>query len=215
MARFHGTAAIDPERKILLQTRPALGGNIMATIISPNCRPQMATVRHKVFPECQRNTARQGSVIREHVNGPLLASRTTIVQVVEEMTSTVNLSDADILVAGGRGVGSSEHFKLLERLATVLGGALGASRAAVDAGWMPYAHQIGQTGRTVSPKIYFACGISGQVQHVVGMQSSKIIVAINKDPDAPIFKVATYGIVGDLREVVPALTQRFTEVLKR
>jgi electron transfer flavoprotein alpha subunit len=205
---------IDPERKILLQTRPALGGNIMATIISPNYRPQMATVRHKVFSEQQPDKTRTGVVVREELDGPLLASRTKILEVVDEITSTVNLSEADIIIAGGRGVGSAENFKVLEDLAKTLGGAVGASRAAVDAGWVPYSHQVGQTGRTVAPKLYIACGISGQVQHTIGMQSSKIIVAIDKNPDAPIFKIATYGIVGDLFQVVPALTRRFKEVLK-
>ena len=204
---------IDPERKILLQTRPALGGNILATIISPNFRPQMATIRHKVFPERQAEPAHKGTVIREIFDLSLLVSRTKILDIVEEIRSTVNLSEADVIVSGGRGVGGAEHFKVLEDLAKVLGGAVGASRAAVDAGWLPYSHQIGQTGRTVAPKIYFACGISGQVQHTVGMQSSKTIVAINKDPAAPIFKLATYGIVGDLLEVVPALTRKFRESL--
>ncbi len=204
---------IDPEKKILLQTRPAFGGNIMATIISPNHRPQMATVRHKVFPETEPDPKRKGEVIREEISESLLSSRTKILDVVEEVGAAVSLSDADVIVSGGRGVGSAEGFKALNELAQVLGGALGASRAVVDAGWVPYAHQVGQTGRTVAPKIYIACGISGQIQHLVGMNSSKIIVAINKDPSAPIFKVATYGIVGDLRQVVPLLTQKFKERL--
>lgn len=205
--------AIDPERKILLQTRPALGGNIMATIISPNTRPQMATVRHKVFAESPPDPARQGTVIREELEPSLLMSRAKIVEVVDALNDAVNLSEANVIVAGGRGVGSAQQFQVIQELAHALGGAVGATRAAVDAGWIGYAHQVGQTGRTVSPKIYFACGISGQVQHVVGIQSSKIIVAINKDPDAPIFKIATYGIVGDLHQVVPVLTQRFKELL--
>ncbi|HNW40005.1 MAG TPA: FAD-binding protein [Candidatus Omnitrophota bacterium] len=206
---------IDPVKKILLQTRPAFGGNIMATIISPNYRPQMATVRHKVFAPLAADKKRKGKIIRESFDPALYVSRTKLLDIIEEIESTVNLSEADIIVSGGRGMGGPENFKLLEELAQVLGSAVGSSRAAVDAGWMPYSHQVGQTGRTVSPKIYIACGISGQIQHLVGMQSSKIIVAINKDPDAPIFKVATYGIVGDLFQVVPALTQAFKIALRK
>lgn len=206
---------IDSEKKILLQTRPAFGGNIMATIITPNHRPQMATVRHKVMPVLPPDKHRKGKIIRENFDGSIYSSRTKLLDIIEELETLVNLAEADIIVSGGRGMAGPENFKLLEELAHVLGAAVGASRAAVDSGWMPYSHQVGQTGRTVSPKIYIACGISGQIQHLVGMQSSKIIVAINKDPGAPIFKVATYGIVGDLFEIVPALTKKFKEVLKR
>jgi len=206
---------IEPEKKILLQTRPAFGGNIMATIISPNFRPQMATVRHKVFQPMSPDKHRKGKIIKEDFDGSVYISRTKLLDIVEEVETLVNLAEADIIVSGGRGMGGPENFKLLEELAHVLGAAVGSSRAAVDAGWMPYSHQVGQTGRTVAPKIYFACGISGQIQHLVGMQSSKIIVAINKDPDAPIFKVATYGIVGDLFQIVPALTKRFKETLNK
>lgn len=206
---------IDPEKKILLQTRPAFGGNIMATIISPNYCPQMATVRHKVMLPLAPDKQRKGRVIRESFESSLYASRTKLLEIVKEIETLVNFAEADIIVSGGRGMGGPENFKILEELAGVLGGAVGASRAAVDSGWMPYSHQVGQTGRTVAPKIYFACGISGQIQHLVGMQSSKIIVAINKDPDAPIFKVATYGIVADLFQIVPALTKRFKGIPKR
>lgn len=206
---------IDPDKKILLQTRPAFGGNIMATIISPNYRPQMATVRHKVFAPMPADKKRKGKIIKESFNPSLYISRTKLLDIIEEIESTVNLSEADIIVSGGRGMQGPENFKLLEELAHVLGAAVGSSRAAVDAGWMPYSHQVGQTGRTVAPKIYIACGISGQIQHLVGMQSSKIIIAINKDPEAPIFKVATYGIVGDLFQIIPALTKTFKEVLRK
>ena len=206
---------IDPDKKILLQTRPAFGGNIMATIISPNYRPQMATVRHKVFTPMEPDKKRKGKIIKESFDSSLYFSRTKLLDIVDEIESLVNLAEADIIVSGGRGMGGPENFKLLEELAHSLGAAVGSSRAAVDAGWMPYSHQVGQTGRTVAPKIYFACGISGQIQHLVGMQSSKIIVAINKDPEAPIFKVATYGIVGDLFQIVPALTKKFKETLRR
>jgi len=206
---------IDPEKKILLQTRPAFGGNIMATIISPNYRPQMATVRHKVFAPMPADKKRKGKIIKKSFASALYVSRTKLLDIIEEIESTINLAEADIIVSGGRGMGGGENFKILEELAHVLGAAVGSSRAAVDAGWMSYSHQVGQTGRTVAPKIYIACGISGQIQHLVGMQSSKIIVAINKDPEAPIFKVATYGIIGDLFQVVPALSKAFKEALRR
>ncbi len=206
---------IDPQKKILLQTRPAFGGNIMATIISPNYRPQMATVRHKVMQPLDADKTRKGKIIRESFDVSTFNSRTKLLDIVDEIESLVNIAEADIIVSGGRGLGGPENFKILEELAHTLGAAVGSSRAAVDAGWIPYSHQVGQTGRTVAPKIYIACGISGQIQHLVGMQSSKIIVAINKDPDAPIFKVATYGIVGDLFGVIPALTKKFKERLKK
>ncbi len=206
---------IDEEAKLLLQTRPAFGGNIMATIITPNHRPQMATVRHKVMKEAELNKSRTAEVIRKKFPEEALRSRTALLDVVEEIEETVNLAEADIIVSGGRGVGGPENFSIIKELALTLGGAVGASRSAVDAGWMPYSHQVGQTGKTVCPKLYMACGISGQIQHLIGMQSSKVIVAINKDPDAPIFKVATYGIVGDLFRIVPALTKVFKKVLRK
>lgn len=206
---------IDPKEKFLMQTRPAFGGNIMATILSKNHRPQMATVRHKVFKEAERDTSRKGKVVEETVPKTFLTSRTKILDIVEEVTSTVNLAEADIIVSGGRGMKGPENFKILEELAQVLGGAVGSSRAAVDSGWMPYSHQVGQTGKTVCPKLYIACGISGQIQHLVGMQSSDIIIAINQDPSAPIFTVANYGIVGDLFHVVPLLTKKFKSALNR
>lgn len=206
---------IDPDKQILLQTRPAFGGNIMATIISPNYRPQMATVRHKVMQPMEPDKRRKGKIIKEGFDSSVYFSRTKLLDIVEEVEALVNLSEADIIVSGGRGMGGHENFKLLEELAHAIGAAVGSSRAAVDAGWMPYSHQVGQTGRTVAPKIYIACGISGQIQHLVGMQSSKIIVAINKDPEAPIFKVATYGVVGDLFQIIPALTKKFKERLNK
>ncbi len=206
---------IDLEKKILLQTRPAFGGNIMATIISPNYRPQMATVRHKVMQPMEPDKKRKGKIIRESFDSATYASRTKLLDIVEEIETLVNLAEADIIVSGGRGMGGKENFRLLEELAHVIGAAVGSSRAAVDSGWMPYSHQVGQTGRTVAPKIYIACGISGQIQHLVGMSSSKIIIAINKDPEAPIFKVATYGIVNDLFQIVPALTKKFKETFRK
>lgn len=196
---------IDPEKKMLLQTRPAFGGNIMATIVCPRHRPQMATVRHKVLKKAVPVPARTGEVIEER--WPIREPRSRILEVLHEMGSQVNLAEADIIVSGGRGLGGPEAFKVLEELARELGGAVGASRAAVDAGWMPAYHQVGQTGKTVCPKLYIACGISGAIQHLAGMSSAGTIVAINKDPHAPIFDVADIGIVGDLFEVVPMITQ--------
>jgi electron transfer flavoprotein alpha subunit len=206
---------IEPQEKILLQTRPAFGGNIMATIISRNHRPQMATVRHKVMKESEVDKSHQGKIMEETFDKTFYASRTKILDIVQEVSSTINIAEADIIVSGGRGMRGPENFPILEELAKVLGGAVGASRAAVDSGWMPYSHQVGQTGKTVCPKIYIACGISGQIQHLVGMQSSKTIIAINQDPHAPIFNVANYGIVGDLFQVVPLLTKKFKERLNK
>ncbi|MDD5634062.1 MAG: electron transfer flavoprotein subunit alpha [Candidatus Omnitrophica bacterium] len=204
---------IDPEEKILLQTRPAFGGNIMATIISPNSRPQMSTVRHKVMKEAEPDLKRKGEIIKIKLDDDLYISRTKLIDVIEDIEETVNLAEADIIVSGGRGLGTKENFAIIRELAMALNGAVGASRSAVDANWIPYSHQVGQTGKTVCPKVYIACGISGQIQHLIGMKSSDIIVAINKDPDAPIFSVATYGIVGDLFKIVPLLTKHFKNIL--
>jgi electron transfer flavoprotein alpha subunit len=206
---------VDPDKKILLQTRPAFGGNIMATIITPNHRPQMATVRHKVMKEAEPDHSLKGQLVKRAYDDKVYDSRTKLLDIVEEIEETVNLSEADIIVSGGRGLANPENFDIVRELAKVLNGAVGASRSAVDAGWIPYSHQVGQTGKTVCPKIYIACGISGQIQHLIGMQSARTIVAINKDPDAPIFKVATYGIVGDVFEIVPALTKKFKEILRK
>lgn len=200
---------IDDEEGLLLQTRPAFGGNIMATIVCPKHRPQMSTVRHKVMTPISPDASRTGTIAREKIDKGLLTSRSEYVEFVKDLTQTVNIAEADIIVSGGRGIGGPENFGMIEELAGVLGGAVGASRAAVDAGWIPYSHQVGQTGKTVQPKLYIACGISGAVQHLAGMQSSDVIVAINKDPDAAIFKHATFGVVGDVLDVVPALTKRF------
>ena len=202
---------IDIERKLLLQTRPAFGGNLMATIICPEKRPQMATVRPKVMKKLKPEGMRQGKVIRKSFPETTLNSRIRVVDFIRDVSQKVNISGADIIVSGGRGLKSGENFALVEELADVLGGAVGASRGAVDAGWIPYSHQVGQTGKTVCPKLYIAIGISGQIQHRVGMSSSDVVVAINKDSGAPIFDIADYGIVGDLFEVVPLLTKALRE----
>jgi len=197
---------IDPQTRLLRQTRPAYGGNIMATIITPNHRPQMATVRHRVFEVPQIDRSREGRVIPVQVE---LSEEDVATKVVDFLAQEgeVNLADARVIVSGGFGLGGPEGFEPLRELAQVLGGAVGASRKAVDEGWIPYPHQVGQTGRTVRPDLYIACGISGAIQHRAGMSTSRVIVAINRDPQAPIFDIATYGIVGDLFQVVPALTE--------
>jgi len=205
--------AVDPETRNLLQTRPAFGGNIMATIETPAHRPQMATVRHKVMKEADVDDARSGEIIVKEIAEQILKSRTKRIKYVAEEEATINIAEANILVSGGRGLQKPENFEIIREFAKVLGAGVGASRAAVDADWIPYSHQVGQTGKTVCPKIYFACGISGQIQHLAGMSSSDVIIAINKDPDAPIFNVATYGIVGDALEIIPMLTREFRKLL--
>lgn len=200
---------VDTERRLLLGTRPAFGGNLMATIICPDHRPQIATVRHKVMKAAIRDDRRNGELIVHKVEKDSIQERTKLIDIVKEIESTVNITEADIVVSGGRGLTKPDNFGLLRELAEVLGGAVGASRAAVDAGWIPYSHQVGQTGKTVCPKLYIACGISGSVQHMAGMQSADYIIAINKDADADIFQVANLGIVGDVLEIVPALIQAF------
>jgi len=189
----------------LLQTRPAFGGNIMATIVCPDTRPQMATVRPLVMKALPKDTTRSGKIVSLDPKALRLDSRVEVISSVLADQDRVNLSEATIVVAGGRGLGDAKGFALLQELADLLGGAVAASRAAVDAGWIDYPHQVGQTGKTVAPKIYICCGISGAIQHLVGMRSSDTIIAINKDPNAPIFDIATYGIVGDLFEVLPKL----------
>jgi len=201
---------VDTDTRNLNQTRPAFGGNIMATIMTPNHRPQIATVRPRVMKAIEPDAKRTGEVIK--VKADYKKPRTRVVETVkEESGSAVNLQEAQIIISGGRGCGGAETFKMLEELAETLDGTVGASRGAVDEGWIPYRHQVGQTGKTVCPKIYIACGISGAVQHLVGMQSSDMIIAINKNEDAPIFNVATYGIVGDLKEIVPMLVRKIKQ----
>lgn len=200
---------IDEQTGLVAWTRPAFGGNIMATILCPEHRPQMGTVRPNVFKRPQPVFGRTGEVIRVSSTVKPEAIRTKVIEAVQVCTGSCNLEESEIIVSGGRGMGKPENFVLIEELAAVLGGAVGASRAVIDAGWKPHPHQVGQTGKTVGPKVYIACGISGAIQHVAGMSSSDTIIAINKDADAPIFKVADYGIVGDVMEVLPALTEEF------
>jgi len=203
------------ENRLLLQTRPAFGGNIMATIKTERTRPQMATVRPHVMPMPEREPSRNGEIIRESF---ALKEEDIGVKVLEIIDTRklgageVNIEAADVIVSGGRGMQSKENFQILYELADELGGVVGSSRSAVEAGWMPVERQVGQTGKTVRPKMYFACGISGAIQHLVGMQDSDVIIAINRDRHAPIFEVATYGIEGDIFQVVPAMTKRIKEL---
>lgn len=200
---------IDEETGNVAWTRPTFGGNLMAVIMCPDHRPQMGTVRPGVFKKAAYDESRTGEIIREEIHTSKEEIRTSLVERVNEVAEAVNLEEAEIIVSGGRGVGSAENFMLLEELAGQLGATVGCSRAVVDAGWMPHAHQVGQSGKTVAPKLYFAIGISGAIQHLAGISGSDTVIAVNKDPDAPIFDVADYGIVGNLNEVVPALTEAF------
>jgi electron transfer flavoprotein alpha subunit len=195
-------------------TRAAFGGNYTVTVVSEKASPQIATVRPKAFAMPEKDASKSGEVVKESFS---VAEEDLRTKVIDFMKSefAVNLVEADIIVSGGRGTGSPEGFTLLRELANTLGGALGASRAAVDSGWIPYEHQVGQTGKTVKPKIYIACGISGAIQHLAGMRTSDCIVAINKDPDAPIFKAATIGVVGDYKAVVPKLIEKFKNKLNK
>jgi electron transfer flavoprotein alpha subunit len=198
------------ERGFLLQTRPAFGGNIMATILTERTRPQMSTVRPHVMPIPPRDGTRSGQIVKESFDLKEESVFAKVLEIIDDRkpgAEAVDVAAADIIVSGGRGLQGPENFHLLQELANELGGVVGSSRAAVDAGWMPYERQVGQTGKTVRPKIYFACGISGAIQHLVGMQESNVIIAINRDRQAPIFDVATYGIVGDLFQIVPAMTE--------
>ena len=201
---------VDVTNGDLLATRPAFGGNLMATIACPNHRPQMATVRPGVFSKL---TEKKENYNIEKVDVHLEASdiRTTVLEVVKANKDIVDIGEAKVIVAGGRGVGSKENFELLQELATTLGGVVGASRGAVDKGWVERDYQVGQTGKTVRPTIYIACGISGAIQHVAGMQESDMIIAINKDEAAPIMKVADYAIVGDINKVIPEMISKLKE----
>lgn len=203
---------IDEETGNVAWTRPAFGGNLMATIMCPDHRPQIGTVRPGVFKKPEA-TGKAAEVIKEDFHVPADQIRTRLLEVIKEAAGeVVDLEGAEIIVSGGRGVGGPEGFAPLKELADVLGATVGASRAAVDAGWISHSHQVGQTGKTVGPKLYIACGISGAIQHLAGMSGSDCIVAINKDPEAPIFGVADYGVVGNLHEVVPALTEEIKKL---
>ena len=198
---------IDPETKGLRQTRPAFGGNLMATIICPHHRPQMSTVRPGVMQKPEKVAGRKGELIPLEFKVKKGEIRQEILDVVKKVGEVASLTDAKIIVSGGRGIGGPEGFDIIRQLADALGGSIGSSRACVDAGWIDHAFQVGQTGTTVKPDLYIACGISGAIQHLAGMSNSKYIVAINKNESAPIFEVADYGIVGDLFKVIPALIE--------
>lgn len=200
--------ALEWDGENILATRPVYGGKAIIKVSPAGVGPQMATLRPKAFPEPAPDDSRSGEKFSLTYDENRFGARTKVLERIVEGNQEISLTDADIIVSGGRGLRGPENFKLIRDLAQAMGAAVGASRATVDAGWIPYSHQVGQTGKTVNPKLYVACGISGAIQHLVGMQSSKTIVAINRDPEAPIFKVATYGIVGDIFEILPKLTDR-------
>lgn len=203
---------LEEETGNMAWTRPAFGGNLMATIICPEGRPQIGTVRPGVFKKSQV-VENHAEVIREDFHVAAEDIRTRILEIIEEAgEEMVDLEGASIIVSGGRGVGGPEGFEVIKKMADSVGGVVGASRAAVDSGWISHAHQVGQTGTTVAPQVYIACGISGAIQHLAGMSGSETIIAINKDADAPIFEIANYGIVGDLFEVLPVLVEELKKI---
>ena len=203
------------EKGLLLQTRPAFGGNIMATIMTERTRPQMASVRPHVMKMPKKDTSHKGEIIRETTaikEDDILVKVLELIDNRKQGAEEIDIAGAEVIVAGGRGVKSKENFRILQELADELGGVVGVSRGPVESGWMPVERQVGQTGKTVRPKIYIACGISGAIQHLVGMQDSDVIIAVNQDGNAPIFEAATYGIIGDLFEVLPAMTKHIREL---
>jgi caffeyl-CoA reductase-Etf complex subunit CarE len=204
--------AIDPATKLLASTRPVFGGNAHATMVSKSARPQMATVRAKTFPPAERNDSRQGQVIPVEGKVDPAAIKVKVVERIKESVEGVKLEDAEVVVSGGRGIGGAQNFAMLRDLASVLGGAVGASRPACDEGWVPARLQVGQSGKVVSPKLYIAVAISGAMAHIAGCLGSKVIVAINKDKDANIFSVAHFGVVGDYKQILPALTAKLKEL---
>ncbi|MBS1248666.1 MAG: Caffeyl-CoA reductase-Etf complex subunit CarE [Chloroflexi bacterium] len=200
------------KKKLLLATRPAFGGNVIATIVCQDHLPQMATVRPRIFDACPLPGKPEGEVVHEEIEiTPDMMAAQVVDFITSDAYSKINLQYADVIVSGGRGLGNPEGFKLIKELADELDGVVGSSRACVDANWIPYAHQVGQTGKTVRPKLYIAAGISGAIQHKVGMQDSDFVLAINTDPNAPIFEVSTVGIVGDLYEVIPAMLEKIRD----
>ena len=204
--------SVNPETKNLEMTRPAFGGNIMATILCPEHRPQMATVRPGVMKQTFIDSAREPIIEQFAVAGLSEKINVEVVEIIKKTAQKIDIQDARVLVSGGRGMGGAENYKILEDLAGVLGGTISSSRAGVDSGWMEKDRQVGQTGKTVRPNLYIACGISGAIQHLAGMEESDVIVAINKDPSAPIFEVADYGVVGDLFKVIPILTEELKKL---
>lgn len=206
---------VEADTGLLLASRPAFGGNIMATILCKKYRPQMATVRAKVMKSLPRQSGRTGAIVAESIPLKEADIRTKVLDIVRATTQRARIDEADIIVAGGKGLGSAAGFQLVHELADVLGAAVGASRDVVEAGWIGHHHQVGQTGVTVTPKIYFAIGISGAIQHIVGMQNSGLIIAINKDPNAAIFNSCHYGIVGDAFAIVPLLIEAFKASLAK
>jgi electron transfer flavoprotein alpha subunit len=203
---------VDVTNRLLEASRPAFGGNIMATILCKKHRPQMATVRPKVMKALLPESGRTGKIIEEKISLNEEDMRTKVLQIVNDVTKRANLADAHVIVCGGKGMGDTQNFQLLYNFAETIGATVGGTRDVVEAGWLPHHLQIGQTGETVTPKIYFAVALSGAIQHVVGMKNSDLIIAINKDPNAPIFDVATYGIVGDAMEILPKLIEQFKQL---
>ncbi|MEH7414822.1 electron transfer flavoprotein subunit alpha/FixB family protein [Neobacillus drentensis] len=200
---------VDVSNRLLEASRPAFGGNIMATILCKKHRPQMATVRPKVMKALEPDAGRKGKIMEEKIDLKEEDMRTKVLQIVNDVTKKASLAEAHVIVCGGKGMGDLQNFQLIHELADTIGASVGGTRDVVEAGWLPHEQQVGQTGETVTPKIYFAIGISGAIQHVVGMKNSEFIIAINKDPNAPIFDVATYGIVGDAIEILPKLIEQF------
>ncbi len=205
---------IDINERLLIQTRPAIGGNIMATIKTPTSRPQMSTVRPKSKRPLPIDESRKGEIIVKEFDGEYLASRVKRVDFLREETVGAPIQDADIIVSCGKGLKDGKNMRIINELAELLGGSVGASRKAVDLGWISYSHQVGLSGKSVSPRLYIACGISGAVQHLAGMSSAETVVAINSDPEADIFRAADFGVVGDIFEVIPLVVQRLKERIK-